>query len=149
MKEKFYHILSPINLFVMLLLDCGCIYFDCLAVGKIIEDAKLINIAFVLIVAFVSVVAFLSTAQLFKNGVKFYEDRVEFTGLDTDNEFKYCDIERVEARKDDCISLRKNFIDRYSSLIIYLKDEKTVTVTLGLTTKKTLKNITDELNGRM
>lgn len=149
MKEKFYLVLSPINLIFVIVLDVACAYFDYLSVSMLIKEVKGLNIAFVGIMLFASVVAVLTTVQTFKNGVKFYDDRVEFTGIDTDNEFKYCDIERVEFQKDDAVSFRKNFVDRFSHIIIYLKDERVVTITLGLTTKRTLNKIVNDLKSRV
>lgn len=149
MKDKFYLILSPINLAVILLLDGGCGYFGYLAVDKLLNELTTLNLTFGAIMAFAILVAVLTTVNMFRNGVKFHSDRVEFTGVDSDNEFLYSDIEKIDSQKDDSVSFRKNFVDRYSHIILYLKDEKVVTITLGLTTKSTLNKIIDELKSRI
>ncbi len=149
MKEKFYPVLSPVNLIIALLLDCGCAFFAYLSVTKLIKEQSTINIAFFCIIAVSSVIAVLSTIQNFKNGVRFYSDRVEFTSFYSENEFRYADIEKIESQRDTKVSFRKNFVDRFSNVIIYFKDDKAVTVSLGMTTQKTLNSIVEEIKKRI
>ena len=65
----------------------------------------------------------------------FYEDRLEFTGIDDKNVFLYSDIAGVETYRDTKASLKKNFIDRHSLIIITRNDETVTTVDIGLTSK--------------
>lgn len=86
---------------------------------------------------------------MLSNGVKFYGDEMEFTGLDNDSIFAYADIEKVETEKDTKPSFVKNFIDRQSKVILTLKDERVVTIDVGLTTKNGLAAIENEINERI
>ncbi len=63
--------------------------------------------------------------------------------------FAYADIEKVETEKDTKPSFVKNFIDRQSKVILTLKDERVVTVDVGLTTKNGLAAIEKEINERI
>jgi hypothetical protein len=130
-------------------LDIAVIIFGYYAVKKLSQQMSAINIIFSLIVLFAFIVAIFVTKEVFNNGVKFDSNEVEFTGLDDNNIFEYSNIEKVESSKDTAASMKKNFVDRYSSIIIYLNDNSVVTIELGLTTKKTLKKITDEINSRI
>jgi hypothetical protein len=130
-------------------LDIAVIIFGYYAVKKLSQQISAINIIFSLIVLFAFIVAIFVTKEVFNNGVKFDSNEVEFTGLDDNNIFEYSNIEKVESSKDTAASMKKNFVDRYSNIIIYLNDNSVVTIELGLTTKKTLKKITDEINSRI
>lgn len=149
MNNKFIRIISPFTLAFVSVLDIAVIIFGYYAVKKLSQQISAINIIFSLIVLFAFIVAIFVTKEVFNNGVKFDSNEVEFTGLDDNNIFEYSNIEKVESSKDTAASMKKNFVDRYSNIIIYLNDNSVVTIELGLTTKKTLKKITDEINSRI
>lgn len=149
MKEKFIRVLSPFTLAFVIVLDAAVIVFAYYAVKKLSEQLSAINIIFSIIEFAAIIVAVLVTKEVLTNGVKFSDDKVEFTGVDDNNIFDYADIVKIESSKDNKASLKKNFIDRYSSIIIFLKDESVVTIELGLTTAGTLRKIADELNERI
>ena len=87
--------------------------------------------------------------EVLKTGVRFTSDKVEFTGVDENNVFEYSHIVKVQTGRDTKASLKKNFVDRYSHIIIFLDDDSVVTIELGLTTKHTLKVIDDEFKARI
>lgn len=147
--KKFIRILSPITIAVIFALDAAVIAFLVYSIKRIIAEQTLITIAFIIIEILALLIAFFTTKEIFSNGVLFDDDKVEFTGLDTDNEFKYCDIIKCETHKDTKASLRKNFVDRYSLITLHLQDERVVTVNLGLTTTRTLSKIKTELDSRI
>jgi hypothetical protein len=149
MKDKFIRVLSPFTLAFVFVLDIAVIVYGYFAIYKLSIQISGINVAFAFIEAIALVVAILVTKEVLQNGVKFKDNEVEFTGIDDNNLFNYSDIEKIEGSKDTSASLKKNFIDRYSNIIIHLKDNSIVTIELGLTTKKTLKKIIDELNLRI
>lgn len=149
MKDKFIRVLSPFTLAFVLLLDIAVIVFAYYAVKKLSEQLSAVNVIFAVIEIAAILIAVLVTKEVFTNGVRFRNNEVEFTGVDDNNLFHYTDIVKIESSKDNKASLKKNFVDRYSSIIIYLKDESVVTIELGLTTNKTLKKIADELNSRI
>lgn len=149
MKDKFIRVLSPFTLAFVLLLDIAVIVFAYYAVKKLSEQLSAVNVIFAVIEIAAILIAVLVTKEVFTNGVRFRNNEVEFTGVDDNNLFNYTDIVKIESSKDNKASLKKNFVDRYSSIIIYLKDESVVTIELGLTTNKTLKKIADELNSRI
>ena len=146
---KFVRCISIITLAVAATLDAACVAFSIYAVQGVKENADFWRITFVIIMVFSDVLGVLFTKETFSNGVKFYDDYVEFTGVDENNVYNYADIERVEAFRDTKASFRKNFVDRYSNVTIYLKDESIACIQLGLTSGKTLKKITDELTSRL
>lgn len=149
MKNRFIRCFSPITTGVTLAIIFAVILNGYYAITKIIESQNGWNICYVVIEAFAILIAALMTKEVLKNGVKFTENTVEFTGLDDNNIFEYSHIIKVEASKDTSASLKKNFVDRYSQIIIYLDDESSVTIVLGLTTKKTLNAIETEIKNRM
>lgn len=149
MKDRFIRVLSPITIGVVMLLDCGVIYFAYFAISKAILKLDIKTILFIIIELFALIISALITKQVFSGGVKFKENYLEFTELDEHNIFEYEGIEKIVSSKDEKASLRKNFVDRYSSIIFYMKDSTVVTVELGLTTKKTLNKIINEINIRM
>ncbi|MFR5874994.1 MAG: hypothetical protein ACLUFN_00740 [Eubacterium sp.] len=149
MKEKFIRVLSPFTLGFVIVLDAAVIGFAYYAVQKLSYQVSTINVIFAFIDVIAIIVAVLVTKEVLTNGVKFRDDEVEFTGIDDNNLFDYDDIIKIDYSKDNKASLKKNFIDRYSSIIIYLKDESVVTIELGLTTNGTLKKIVNELNLRI
>lgn len=149
MKDKFIRTLSPITVAVVGILDIAVICYGVFAVKKIIQIQRMSVIFFAAIEVLAIIVAILVTKEIFSNGVKFHDDELEFTGLDANNIFDYNDIVKVETQKDDKASFVKNFVDRQSKIIFTLKDEKVVTIDIGLTTKNTLKNIESEINRRI
>lgn len=146
---KFVRCVSLISLAVATMIVVVCVIFSIYAVNRIIENADFWGIMFAVIMVFSDIIGVLMIKEVLSNGVKFYDDYVEFTGVDTDNVYKYDDIEKVEASRDTKASFRKNFVDRYSNVSIYLKDESMAYIQLGLTSGRTLKKIIDELTLRM
>ncbi len=145
MKKKFIRILSPITLIVIALLDIAVISFAVFSVKKIIEVQNLYSIFFAAIEILAIIVAVLVTKETIGNGIVFYKDRLEFTGIDDKNVFLYSDIAEVETYRDTKASLKKNFIDRHSLIIITRNDETVTTVDIGLTSKKVLIEFKKEL----
>lgn len=152
MKDKFIRVLSPITLAVVAIFDIATAFYGVFAVKRVVEVFKYVIIAsktsaffFAAIEVFAIILAVLVTKEILSHGVQFYDDELEFTALDSDNIFAYDDIVRVETQKDDKVSLVKNFIDRQSKVILTLKDERVVTIYIGLTTKGTLKKVADEI----
>lgn len=149
MKEKFIRVISPITCSVVAILDAAVIGYGIFAVNKIIEQRSMRAIFFAAVEAFAIIVAILVTKEIFSNGVIFREDEIEFTGIDENNLFDYNDIIGVETQKDDKASLVKNFNDRQSRIILTLRDDKIVTISIGLTSKKALKDIENEIKARI
>lgn len=150
MKDKvFIRILSPITVAVVLLIDIFAIGYGVYSVIKIMENPSAITICFAIMMAIVIVISGFVTKEVFSNGVLFRDDNIEFIGLDNDNLFEYKDIEKLEFHRDDKVSFKKNFNDRHSILILHLKDERVATIDIGLTTKKVLLKIVDQINNRI
>lgn len=149
MKNKFLRILSPITLAVVAILDAAVIGYGIYAIKRLIAVQNTTIIIFALCDLAAIIIAVLVTKEVLSNGVKFYSDEMEFTGLDNDSIFAYADIEKVETEKDTKPSFVKNFVDRQSKVILTLKDERVVTIDVGLTTKNGLKKIEDEINNRI
>ena len=149
MKDKFLRILSPITLAVVAILDAAVIGYGIYAIKRLIAVQNTTIIIFALCDLAELIIAVLVTKEVLSNGVKFYSDEMEFTGLDKDSIFAYADIEKVETEKDTKPSFVKNFIDRQSKVILTLKDERVVTVDVGLTTKNGLAAIEKEINERI
>ena len=149
MKDKFIPCVSPLSLFVIALFDIASLVMTVFAVKGIIHRPNIYNIAFFVIMVVDIVTALLATKSLMKNGVRFKENEVEFTALDNNNIYAYNDIERADFYKDTKASLKKNFVSRYSSIIFYLKDGSVATVELGLTSKRKLRIIEEEIKKRI
>ena len=152
MKGKSYKFVRCVSIFalaVAIILDTACAVFSVYSIISLRERADFWGIAFVVIMLFSDVLGVLFTKETLSNGVKFFDDYVEFTGIDENNVYKYSDIERIETSRDTKASFRKNFVDRYSNVTLYLKDESVVCIQLGLTSGKTLKKITDELTSHL
>lgn len=147
--KTFIRIISPITLAVVVALDCAVGLLGYYCVKRIIEEQSFITISFVVIEVVAIVIALLTTKESLSNGVIIDDKKIEFTGLDENNIFEYENIEKIETSKDTSASLTKNFVDRYSKVVIRLKDESIVTIDLGLTTKGTLKKIEQELNSKI
>lgn len=149
MKDKFIRVISPISFCVITVLDIAIIAFGVFAYQKITADKNIYNIMFVGIEVVAFIIGILASKEVVSNGVKFEYTKMEFTGLDENNIFEYKNIERIETNKDTKASLRKNFVDRYSSIIIHQTDGTVTTIELGLTTLKTLIKIEEEINKRI
>lgn len=149
MKDKFIRVISPITLLVVGVLDIAVIGFAVFTVKKIIEFTTVFVIIFAIFEAFAIIVAVLVTKEVLIHGVVFRENELEFTALDENNIFTYSDIISVKAERFDKASLIKNFNDRHSNLIFTLSNDRIVTVDIGLTSKKTLNRIYDEIQLRI
>lgn len=149
MKEKFVRIISPITLAVVLILDAATIGYAIFAIKKIISYPSANVIIFAACDVVALIIAVLVTRQILSNGIKLYDDEVEFTGLDEGNIFAYDNIISVETEKDTKASFVKNFNDRQSKIILNLKDDKTVTIDIGLTSKATLEKVADEIRSKI
>lgn len=145
MEKKFIRILSPITIAVITALDLAVIGFAVFAVKKLIEMPNAASIFFAVVEIFAIITGFLVLKETLKNGVVFYKDKFEFTGLDDNNIFYYSDIAEIETYQDTKASLKKNFIDRHTLVIITLNNKKVITADIGLCTKKSLKKIKNEL----
>lgn len=149
MKEKFMRILSPVTIAVVAVLDAAVIGYGIFAIKKIIQAPRGPVIFFALCELVALVIAVLVTKETFSNGVKFYDDEMEFVGLDSENIFNYDDILEVRTEKDTAPSFTKNFIDRQSKIILTLKDDKIITIDIGITTKNALAEIEKEIKSRV
>lgn len=152
MKGKNYKFVRCVSIFalaVAIILDTACAVFSVYSIISLRERADFWGITFVVIMLFSDALGVLFTKETLSNGVKFFDDYVEFTGIDENNVYKYSDIERVESSRDTRASFRKNLVDRYSNVTLYLRDESIVSIQLGLTSGKTLKKITDELTSHL
>lgn len=147
--KKFIRVLSPITIAVISALDTAVIGYGVFSIKKLQQTVDVWTILFAIIEVIALVIAFFVSKEVVSNGVRFDEEGVEFTGLDENNCFKYSEIVKVETNKDTKASLKKNFVDRYSHVILHLNDESVVTIDLGLTTVKTLKKIEKEINDRI
>ena len=145
MKRKFIRIISPITIIVIALLDIAVTGFAVFSIKKIIEVQNLYSIFFGVFEILAIVVSVLVTKETIIHGIAFYEDRLEFTGIDDKNVFPYSDIAEVETYRDTKASLKKNFIDRHSLIIITLNDDTVTTIDIGLTSKKLLIKFKKEL----
>lgn len=146
MKKKFIRVLSPITLAVITALDAAVFGFGIFALKKLFEELSAAVIFFTAIEIFAIVIGILITKEVLKNGINFYEDEMEFTGIDENNLFSYEEIEEIETYQDTKASLTKNFVDRHALIIITKKDKTVTTIDIGLTTKGTLKKIKKELS---
>ena len=136
------------SLAMAVILDAAVIYYAIYAYKKLGEGLSGINIVFA-IIAFLSLfLGVFYSREVIRHGIKFRENEFEITFLDENNIIKYEDIESLEAFIDTKASFKKNFVDRYSRLSVNLKDGSTVTLELGLTTKKKLKKIEKEIRKR-
>lgn len=149
MKEKFMRILSPVTIAVVAVLDVAVIGYGIFAIKKIMQAPRGPVIFFALCELVALVIAVLVTKETFSNGVKFYDDEMEFVGLDSENIFNYDDILEVRTEKDTAPSFTKNFIDRQSKIILTLKDDKIITIDIGITTKNALAEIEKEIRSRV
>lgn len=149
MKDKFILCLSPITAGVSLAMLAAVVANGYFCVEKISDGFDWKVAVYVLTEIVVAAVVVLMIKEMFKTGVRFTGDRVEFTGVDENNVFEYAHIVKVQTGKDTKASLKKNFVDRYSHIVIYLDDDSVVTIELGLTTKRTLNKIDTEFRNRI
>lgn len=149
MKNKFLRILSPITHAVVAILDAAVIGYGIYAIKRLIAVQNTTIIIFAICDFAALIIAVLVTKEVLSNGVKFYSDEMEFTGLDNDSIFAYADIKKVETEKDTKPSFVKNFVDRQSKVILTMKDERVITIDVGLTTKNGLAAIEKEINERI
>jgi hypothetical protein len=149
MKDKFIKVISPITVAIMLVLDICVIVFGVYSVKRLCIDVSFWTISFLVIEIIAFFIALFSSKEAVSNGIAFRENEMEFTAIDDNNIFEYDSIEKIETIKDTSVSFKKNFVDRYSKIILYMKNESVVTIDLGLTTKKTLKKIEAEINDRI
>ncbi|MBQ7739849.1 MAG: hypothetical protein IJT65_01250 [Eubacterium sp.] len=149
MKNKMIRIISPMTTVIIALLDLGAIFLLVLAFKSVEHKTSVITVILIIITFTNIIVAIKTTIELFLNGVLFKEKSVEFTGLDKNNTYYYKNIIDVASHKDTKSSLKKNYVERYSSLILTLDDGSVATVELGYTTKRKLNKIENELNKRI
>lgn len=148
-KTKSIKIISPFSLAMAILLDIAVITFTVMSVKKITTEVSLISVAFLVIMIFSDIIAILTGKEVVSPTVNFDDEKITFSSIDDNNVFKYSDIEKIECSKDTTASFKKNFIDRYSHIVFYMKDGNITTVDLGMTTLKTLNKITTEINNRI
>ena len=122
MKNKFYRVISPLTLIIVIILDIAVAAYAIFAVKKLIENVSVYSVIFAIIDLFAIVVAVFVTKYVVSQGIVFDDDSFEFTALDDNNIFKYADIENIKISKDTKASFKKNFIDRQSQIIIEQKD---------------------------
>lgn len=147
MKQDFIRIISPLSVFIALILDCGSIWLAVFVIKDFCAgNADVMSIVFAVMVLFAIIVSILYTKEVFSNGIIFYSDRCEFNAIDENNIIYYDDIESIEEYKDTKASFKKNLNERHSLIIFNLKNDKMHTVDIGLTTKRTLKKSVLKLN---
>ncbi|MBR3148626.1 MAG: hypothetical protein IKF64_00495 [Eubacterium sp.] len=149
MKDKFIRVISPVALPVILIFDAAVIYYLYIAIIKVMADDSVFAAIFLFVQVAAVVFAVLTTREVLRHGVKFTENYIEFTALDSDNKVKYEEIDRVAVQRDTKASFTKNFVNRYSSLVFYLNDDTVLTVELGITTGRKLTQIENEINERI
>ena len=149
MEDKFIRVISPISLAVITAFDIAVVYYMYFAVKKYVLDRGVASSIFVVIQVAAVVLAVVTTREVLRHGVRFTSKSLEFTALDSENKVFYDEIESVSVQRDTKASLRKNFVNRYSSLVFYLKDDTVLTVELGLTTARKLTQIENEINARI
>ena len=149
MKNKFYRIISPVTLLVVIALDAAVAAYAVFAVKKLIQNVSVYSVLFAIIDLIAIVDAVLVSKYVVSQGIVFGDNSIEFTALDENNVFNYDDVENIKINKDTKASLKKNFNDRQSQVIITLKDGTVVTVDIGLTSMKKLKKIENEINSHL
>lgn len=149
MEKKFIRVISPFLLAVTLVSDIAVIILARLAIDRLKVTVDAYSIIFIAVIAFSAVLACGLSIQLFRNGVKFDMEKMEFTAIDDNNIFYYREIEKIETIRDTKASLRKNLVDRYSRIVIYTTSDEVATIELGLTTNRALKKIEQEIQKRI
>lgn len=149
MKDKFIRIVQPLSLAFMIITSLAAALLLVLAIKRITNVITFVTVAYLVIVLSVLIISVRSIFQSLKNGVDFKKDGFTFTGLDDNNKYCYSDIIKAEAVKDTKASLKKKYVQRYSNIILYLKDDTVATIELGFTTKKKLETVLNEINSRI
>ena len=149
MNNQFIRIISPFSVAIALLFDAGAAFLMVTGIQKVQWQATPLHLLFLLIALGSVFLAFFYTREVLRHGILLKKKSLEITSLDENNEFAYCQIEHFEITRDTKASFRKNFVDRYSHLILYLKDQSIVTIDLGLTTGKTLTHIETALQEKI
>ena len=148
MEDKKIQIHSPAYFFALICFDVTNLFFICVLLYSYGKERKPVYIATLAILLCVEIIAAIVMLLEKKKAVVFTKDTVEFTFLDENNAYALSEIEKAETNRDTGASLKKGFVDRYSSVILYLKDGSVATVELGLTTNGKLKKIENEINKR-
>lgn len=149
MKEKFFRIISPLTLSIVLVLDAAIIIFAVFSIRKLMSFANFYAVLFGIFELVAIVLGVLVTKDVVTQGIKFRESELEFTHIDENNIFSYTDIVGVDFAKDKKVSLIKNFRDRQSKIILTLADGREVTVDIGITSDKTLEDAVGEIRARI
>ena len=149
MKDKYIRIISPVSLPAVLLLDSAVGYYTYFAIKKVIVDDSTFAALFLVVQALALIFAFLTTREVLRHGVRITENYVEFTALDSDNKVRFDEIDRISVVRDTKASFVKKAVNRYSSIVFYLTDDTVLTVELGITTKRKLEKIENEINSRL
>lgn len=149
MKNNFLRILSPITIGVVLLLDAAVIGYTVFAIKKLGQEMSPKVIFFAVCVFASIIVGILVTVEIFKNGIKFESEQMEFTCADDNNIVRYDEIDSIETQKDTAPSFTKNFFDRRAKVIINKKSGDVMTIDIGLVTKGTLAKIKKEIEKRI
>ena len=136
MKNKLYRIISPVTLLIVLALDAATVAYAVFAVKKLIQNVSVYSVLFAIIDIFAIVVAVLVSKYVVSQGIVFGDETFD-------------DVENIKIHKDTKASLKKNFNDRQSQVIITLKNGGVVTVDIGLTSMKKLKKIENEINSHL
>lgn len=149
MRDKFIRTPSPLSLTVIGGFMPVSLIMTGTAVHILLARRDFYTVAFTVIAGLAFILSLFVFRSVMKNGIRFGESEMEFTGLDENNLYRYEDIEKAEFYKDTKASLKKNLVERYSSIILYLRDGTVATVELGLTSKRKNKIIEAELTKRI
>lgn len=149
MENKFINIIPPAQTAILILLDSSAIGLTGFCCYRLLHILDFYGIAGIVISLILLVIGALTTKTLFQTGIYFKENEIEFTGLDEHNCFAYSDIQKFSLHKDTEASLKKNIIERYTSLILFLKDGTVVTLELGYTTQRKSMQIQTEITARL
>ena len=149
MKDKFIRCVSPMNVVISLMIEAAGIGFLVYAIKELRDRTDFYAVIFYIIIAFAIVLGLFMIKQAFSEGVVFSSESFEFTDIDGVNVFEYKKIKSVEGYKDTKISFKKKVVERFSFIVIETDDGKSVTVTLGYTTKRTLDKIVNEIKSRI
>lgn len=149
MKKKLIRVLSPITIGVFTLLDFAVIYFGYEAIIKFAASVSPITIFFLAVEIAAVIIAILVTKEIFSNGIVFYEDEMEFTGIDENNTVEYSRIKTVKLFKDNAASLVKNFNDRHTVIFFTFDNGETLSLDVGITTNRLIYAVEKELKARL
>ena len=149
MKDKFIRCVSPMNVVISLMIEAAGIGFLVYAIKELRCRTDFYAVIFYIIIAFAIVLGLFMIKQAFSEGVVFSSESFEFTDIDGVNVFEYKKIKSAEGYKDTKVSFKKKVVERFSFIVIETDDGKSVTVTLGYTTKRTLDKIVNEIKSRI